>query len=324
MCCGSEKRSCVRVGFAFDRLMLAHETEDTHPDQPRRLEIIRQALEEADLSGERVRLAVMPASPEQIARIHDPAYVDLVRLACAEGFRFIGSRETEVGPESYHAATLACGAAIGACEAVLRGEVRRAFCAVRPPGHHAEHDHAMGFCLFNNVAVAAEALVHEQGLERVAIVDVDVHHGNGTQHAFETRGDVLYVSLHEFPGTLPYPGTGYAEERGRGDGAGTTLNVTLEAGSGDEAYRQAFEESVVPALEAHHPEFLLVSIGFDALETDLMAHLNLRPTAFRWMSRVLSDAAERICEGRLVSVLEGGYDLNRIGFCAVEHVTGMM
>jgi acetoin utilization deacetylase AcuC-like enzyme len=304
--------------------MLFHETEETHPDQAQRLELVRQALEAADLPGELVRLDVMPATPAQIARVHDPAYVDLVRLACEEGFRFIGSRETEVGPESYHAATLACGAAIGACETVLRGEVHRAFCAVRPPGHHAEYDHAMGFCLFNNVAVAAETVIREYGLERVAIVDLDVHHGNGTQHAFEDRADVLYISLHEFPGTLPYPGTGYAEERGRETGVGRTLNLPVDAGSGDEVYRQAFDGSLLPELDAYRPDFILVSVGFDALETDLQAHINLKPSSFQWMSRQLSEAADQLCAGRLVSVLEGGYDLNRIGACAVEHVRGMM
>ena len=314
----------ARIGFAYDRRMLFHETDETHPDQARRLEVIRQALEQAHFPDALVRLTVVPATPEQIARVHDPAYVDLVRMACEEGFKFIGCKDTEIGPESYHAATLACGAVIGACEAVMRGEVRRAFCAVRPPGHHAEHDHAMGFCLFNNVAVAAAYLLREQGLRRVAIVDFDVHHGNGTQHAFEDRADVLYAGLHEHPGTLPYPGTGLADERGRGAGLGYTLNLLMEAGSGDEAYRHVFAAQLLPAIESFDPEFILVSAGFDALETDLMANLNLQPASYRWMTRMLTEAAERICDGRLVSALEGGYDLNRIGACAVEHVRGMM
>jgi acetoin utilization deacetylase AcuC-like enzyme len=205
----------------------------------------------------------------------------------------------------------------------MRGTARRAFAAVRPPGHHAERDYAMGFCLFNNVAVAAESLIHDHGLERVAIVDLDVHHGNGTQHAFEERDDVLYISVHEFPGTLPYPGSGYAEERGAGAGVGYTVNVPVEAGSGDEAYRGALGDKVLPALRGFGPQFILVSLGFDALETDLAAHLNLQPHSFRWISRLLAEAADQLCEGRLVSVLEGGYDLNRLGACAVEHVRGI-
>jgi acetoin utilization deacetylase AcuC-like enzyme len=210
---------------------------------------------------------------------------------------------------------------VQACDAVVRGAWRNAFCAVRPPGHHAERDRAMGFCLFNNIAIAARYLQSEHGIGKVAIVDWDVHHGNGTQHIFEEDPSVLYISLHQHP---LYPGTGLAGERGRGAGEGFTLNLPLPAGSGDREYREAFDR-VLNRLNEFVPEFILVSAGFDAHRDDPLAGMNLGAESYGWMTRDLLDAAGEHCEGRLVAVLEGGYNLAAlaasVGTC-IEEMTG--
>jgi acetoin utilization deacetylase AcuC-like enzyme len=221
-------------------------------------------------------------------------------------------------------AALAAGGVLAACDAVMSGEVDRAFCAVRPPGHHAEPDQAMGFCLFNNVALAAEHLIRRHGLSRVAIVDFDAHHGNGTQHIFESRSDVFYASLHERPGTLPFPGSGEANEIGLGSGEGYTLNAPLTRGSGEAEYLGALDEWIVPALDRYRPEFVLVSAGFDALMWDDVANLSLEPPCFGPITRRLTDAAARHAGGRLVSVLEGGYDLPNLGAAVAAHVTALL
>ncbi|MEE9212001.1 MAG: histone deacetylase, partial [Phycisphaeraceae bacterium] len=206
---------------------------------------------------------------------------------------------------------------------VSAGHVRNAFCAVRPPGHHAEHDRSMGFCIFNNVAIAAEHLIREHGLERVAIIDFDVHHGNGTQHIFEDRADVLYISIHEHPQHL-YPGTGFASETGRGPGEGTTINLPVLPGAGDDVYRRLFRQRVIPALDDFSPQVLLISAGFDACKDDPLAHVELSAEGFGWMTQQLRDAAERHCGGRLISMLEGGYDLRSLAECVAVHVGGLL
>jgi acetoin utilization deacetylase AcuC-like enzyme len=212
---------------------------------------------------------------------------------------------------------------VRAAGAVMDGQVRNAFCAVRPPGHHAEFDRSMGFCMFNNVAVAAEYLIAERGLKRVAIVDFDVHHGNGTQHIFEDRGDVYFISIHEDPRML-YPGTGFAGERGTGRGEGTTLNLPMPPHAGDAAYREAFDRRVIPELEHFAPQFVLVSAGFDALAGDPLAHIELSYAGIEWISRQLVNVAEHHCDGRLVSVLEGGYDLKLLSECVALHLRVLM
>ena len=314
----------TKLGWIYDRRFLDHDPGPSHVERPERLEVIVRALQRAGLLDAMDALPFQAATAEQLALVHDPAYVDLVRMMCDDGFTFIGSSDTCIGPRSYDVAALASGGVLAACDAVLEGRVRRAFCAVRPPGHHAEADQALGFCLFNHVAIAAEHLVRNHRVPRVAIVDFDVHHGNGTQHLFESRRDVFYVSLHERPGSLDFPGTGAAEERGSGAGEGYTLNVPLDRGSGDAEYRAAFEHQVLPALDWYRPEFILISAGFDALMWDRIAHLSLEPASYRWITQTLVRAAERHAGGRLVSVLEGGYDLANLGPAVAEHVRALM
>ena len=314
----------MKLGWIYDRRFLQHDTGPTHIEQAGRLDAIVRALGAAGLS-ERLRpLAFCAATAEQLALVHDPAYVDLVRMMCAEGFTFIGSQDTVICPRSYDVAALAAGGVLAACDAVMSQLVPRAFCAVRPPGHHAESDRALGFCLFNHVALAAEHLIRHDGLKRVAVVDIDAHHGNGTQRIFESRRDVFYVSLHERPASLPFPGTGEAEETGCGAGRGSTLNVPLDAGAGDRQYRDAFQQHVLPALDSYRPEFLVVSAGFDALMWDPAAHLSLEPASFGWITELLVRTAERHAGGRLVSVLEGGYCLSHLGAAAVAHVRALL
>jgi len=316
----SETRS---VGWVYDRRFLAHNPGAAHVERPERLEAILRSLKQAGLLQQLVALPFAAATVEQLALVHEPAYVDLVRMMCDEGFTYIGSADTGINAHSYEVAALTTGGVLAACDAVMTGRVRRAFCAVRPPGHHAETDQALGFCLFNHVAIAAEHLVRRHRLSRLAIVDFDVHHGNGTQHIFETRRDVFYVSLHECPGSLPFPGSGTADELGLGDGQGYTLNVPLDRGSGPREYLAALEQKALPALEAYRPQFLLVSAGFDALMWDRVAHLSLEPSSYRWITEAIVQVADRHAGGRLVSVLEGGYDLDQLGLAVVEHVRGL-
>jgi acetoin utilization deacetylase AcuC-like enzyme len=202
----------------------------------------------------------------------------------------------------------------------MDGQVRRAFCAVRPPGHHAEVDQAMGFCLFNNIAAGAEHLVRHRGLTRVAIIDIDVHHGNGTQHIFDSRSDVFYASLHERPASLPFPGSGEADEIGSGPGTGCTLNVLLDRGSGLADYLTAMDEVLVPAIHRYRPQFLLVSSGFDALVGDTISSIGLEPDSYGPITQRLIGLAEQHCCGKLVSVLEGGYDLPTLGPAVHAHI----
>jgi acetoin utilization deacetylase AcuC-like enzyme len=269
----------------------------------------------ATLAGPEVT-APHPASTEQLARVHAPEYI--ARIAETAGRAVALDPDTYTSAESQGVALLAAGAAIDAVKIVMNGDdsgrgrssagLKAALAMVRPPGHHAERGRAMGFCLFNNVAVAA-AQARADGAERVAIVDYDVHHGNGTQHMFESDPTVLYVSLHQFPF---YPGTGAVEEIGRGDGTGFTVNLPLEAGAVDGDYHLAFSEVVVPVLRQYEPDLLIVSAGFDAHERDPLAGMRLTSGAFGAMTMELRRVAEAHSDGRIVLVTEGGYDLRAL------------
>ena len=311
------------VGWVYHDFFLRHETGDTHPEHPARLEVIVQALAEAGLLSQMAPIAFEPATPQALSCVHEPAYLELIRLACAGGIPFVGPMDTLICPRSYDVALLAAGGVLTACQEAMVGRIRKAFCAIRPPGHHAEPDLASGFCLVNHVAVAAATLTRDHGLRRVAIVDVDVHHGNGTQHIFEQRDDVLYISLHEQPDTL-FPGTGFETETGRNQGEGYTMNVALPCGSDGAAYRQEFTAKVLPRLDVFRPEFLLLSMGFDAAREETIAHLALDTEDFGWMTRELALVANTHSEGRLISVLEGGYELGALARSAVAHVAALL
>ncbi len=284
-----------------DPRFFRHRSNGYHPERPERLEAARAAIERSELSFAPVE--PRPATDEELERVHDPKFIKWLRtLGGEQGYI---DADTYVGPESVAVAELAAGGTVAMVDALIDGPNKRGVALVRPPGHHARPDHAMGFCLLNNVAIAA-AHARARGLSRVAIVDWDVHHGNGTQDAFVSDPSVLYVSTHQFPF---YPGTGAALETGEGEGKGFTVNVPLTAGGGDGIYRAAFERVILPVLEEYAPELILVSAGFDASARDPLAEMTLSADAFGWMARSLRTIADRTAQGRIALVLEGGYDL---------------
>ena len=308
------------VGLVLDRRFEEHDTGPYHAETPARLTRIRAALEEGGLARRCARIALEPASDAALGRVHDLDYVRSVERACADGVRMLDA-DTAVGKESAEVARVAAGTTAALCREVARDGLRAGFAAVRPPGHHAERDRAMGFCLFNNVAVAAAALRAEEGIERVLIVDWDVHHGNGTQHAFEEDPSVFYFSVHQFP---LYPGTGGARETGRLAGAGATLNCPIPPGAGDDEFLGALRDRLVPAADAFRPEFVLVSAGFDPHAADPLAQLEVTTPAFAEATRIVRGIAERHARGRIVSVLEGGYHLEALSASVAEHVSALM
>ena len=263
-----------------------------------------------------------PADEKWLRTVHAEEHIERVRHICELGGGVLDQGDTPVGPSSFETALLATGALLGCCDAVIEGRVKRSFAAVRPPGHHAEPNRAMGFCLFANVAIAARYLQRAHGMGKVAIVDFDVHHGNGTQAALEDDPSVLFISLHQDPRTC-YPGTGYAWETGEATGRGFTLNIPFDPGSDDHAYDRALREQVVPKLDQFAPEILLISAGFDAHRDDPLAQIDLSEEAFEQMTRLLVKVADVHCGGRVVSALEGGYNLRALGRSVVRHLTGL-
>lgn len=311
------------TGYVYDERYLLHRPGEWHPERPERLEAIQQRLNDTGLIEELVRIRPYEAPLPWVERLHAPDYIRRFREACARGAGIFEVPDCGISPESYEIARLAAGGVMAAVEAVMEGLVGNAFCAVRPPGHHAEHARALGFCFFNNVALAALYLLEQFGLERVAIVDWDVHHGNGTQHLFEADPRVFYLSLHEDPRSC-YPGTGYARERGRGPGEGFTLNLPLPSGSGDAEALKALTEEGLPALKQFAPQFLLISAGFDAHRDDPLARLEFSREGYRAMGRLLLDLAQETASGRVITVLEGGYNLQVLADCVEDHLRLLM
>lgn len=294
---------------------LAHDTSRRHPESPARLTAVLDALSDGNFAALDRREAPR-ALREQLALIHPPRFIDAVLHAIpAEGHAALDP-DTIVSPGSGEAALRAAGAVVAAVDAVLAGEAANAFCAVRPPGHHAEPERAMGFCLFNNVAIGA-AHARKLGCTRVAVVDFDVHHGNGTQAAFFNDGDFFYASTHQ--GNF-YPGTGDADETG----VGNIVNVPLPAGAGSAPFRAAYDRTIFPALATFRPEFLLISAGFDAHRADPLAQLMVEEADFAWVTERLLDIAGDHAAGRVVSTLEGGYDLSALARSAAAHVAALM
>ena len=281
----------------------AHEPPPGHPEQPGRLHAVLDSLNGLHLQ----QIEAPPAGAESLARAHDPALVARILAFRGPGLGRIDA-DTFMSSGSAQAALHAAGAVIAAVDRVMAGEARNAFCAVRPPGHHSERARAMGFCLFNNVAVAA-AEAHARGLQRVLCVDWDVHHGNGTQDAFYSSDKVLFVSTHQWP---LYPGTGAFDEVGVGPGAGFTVNAPLPAGSGNDDYAAVFAEALLPIADAYKPELVLVSAGFDAHRDDPLASMQLDEDGFAMLCGAVKAVADKHCEGRMVLTLEGGYDVDAL------------
>ena len=290
-----------------------HQTPDGHPEQPARARVMAEVSRRwVDAGG--VLLAPRPATHDELVRVHSPGYVD--QIAGTAGQRFRLDADTYTSADSYDVALQAVGAAIGAVEHTL-AEGTPAIAFVRPPGHHAEQSRAMGFCLFNNVAVAA-ASARASGLDRVAVIDYDVHHGNGTQWMFYDDPTVLYVSLHQYPF---YPGTGAVSDVGRGDGVGFTLNVPLEAGAGDADYDRAMRALVGPMVTAFAPDLILLSAGYDAHASDPLGGMRVSTEGFSAMTAHVQRLAASCCDGRLAAVTEGGYDLAALDACLESTLT---
>lgn len=292
----------MKTGYVFDETYLLHEYPG-HPESPDRLRAIMGRLEDKRMLEALQPIEPLPVDHDLLEQIHASDYIDLVRRASAAG-RGRLDPDTYVNDASWDAALLAAGGAVEITRAVLSRQINNGFALVRPPGHHAEHDRGMGFCLFNNVAVAAQAALNV-GLDRVLIVDFDVHHGNGTQNIFYDTSRILYFSTHQYP---YYPGTGAAEEVGMGEGKSCTVNVPLRAGIGDHGYRVVFEEILVPVAQRYQPDLILVSAGFDAHWGDPLAAMRLSVEGFAQLTRTLCDLADDLCGGRLAVTLEGGYN----------------
>ena len=294
---------------------LAHDPGEGHPESPARLRAVLDALEEARFEN-LARREAPRATHEQLARVHAESLIDAVFAAAPSAGHAQLDADTAMSPDSLEAALRAAGAVCAAVDALIDGADTRAFCAVRPPGHHATRDTSMGFCLFNNVAVgAAQALA--RGLERVAIVDFDVHHGNGTQDIFWNEPRVLYTSTHQSP---LYPGSGARAETG----AGNIVNAPLPPGAGSAEFRAVFSQTVLPRLRDYRPQLFMISAGFDAHRLDPLASLNLDASDYDWVTRELVDISREYAKGRIVSALEGGYSLTALRECTAAHVAALM
>jgi acetoin utilization deacetylase AcuC-like enzyme len=291
------------VGYVYDPLYLEHGTPG-HPEEPARLQAIVSYLEESGLLRELVEIKPRDATPADLELVHSRELIARVRGTAEAGGAWLDP-DTYVVSRSYEAALRSAGGVLAATDAVLDGEIASAFCLVRPPGHHSTPTRAMGFCLFNNIAIAAAHTLERRGLERVAIVDFDVHHGNGTQDAFYSEPRVLYVSTHQYPF---YPGTGHWRETGDGRGEGTTVNLPLPFGCGREDYLRAYREVAAPLLRRFQPQMLFLSAGFDAHFADPLAQMRLDTRGYYEISSLLKALADELCQGRVVCTLEGGYD----------------
>jgi len=301
-------------GFIYSEAFLRHDT-GAHPENGDRLKAILEDLQRNTIDCQRLQPA--PATEEQLAWIHEPGYIRMVQRACREGRRRLDA-DTAICPESYGAALLAAGAAITAVNEAVDNRAKRTFCAVRPPGHHAERDRAMGFCLFNNIAIGAQYAIQARGLKKVFILDWDVHHGNGTQQAFYDRGDVYYASIHQWP---HYPGTGPADETGAGAGLGFNRNFPVSAFEGDETYCSILEESILPEMVRFAPDLIMISAGFDAHQSDFLASMHVSTEGFGRMTEKVVETADKVCGGRIVSILEGGYHLRALGESVSLHLS---
>ncbi len=309
----------METAYVYHPIYLEHNL-PSHPENARRLEHILDTLADEAILAKLSQLAPRPATMEELQLVHTPGHIEHVQRAAEEGGGYLDP-DTYISARSFDAALMAAGGLIRATEAVLDGEVANAFALVRPPGHHATATRAMGFCLFNNVAVAAQAALNREDVGRILIVDFDVHHGNGTQDAFIDDPDVFYFSTHQYP---YYPGTGRWNEAGQGAGSGTTLNVPLPTGVGDDGYMRIFSELGWPLAERCQPDLILVSAGYDAHWGDPLAQMNLSLTGYAHIERELVRMAEQLCDGRIVFTLEGGYQLDVLSYGVLNAFYAMM
>lgn len=308
-----------KTGFLYDERFLLHDTGPFHPESPDRLAVIFSGLERSGLLYKLVRLEGSTAEMKWIESVHDKTYIENFQSACHSGKGSFECEDNRLCYQTYDIARLAVGGILEATRLVMEGSLDNVFCAVRPPGHHALIDHALGFCYFNNVAIAARYLQRQWGIKRIGIMDFDVHHGNGTQDIFETDSSVFYYSIHEHP-SFAFPGTGRVFETGSEEGAGFTRNYPVLPGHGDEQYKSIIDNDFVPSFDKFAPQVLFISAGFDAHEDDEMSDINLSTEGFTYIMERLVETANRHAGGRIISILEGGYSLKRLPELVNNHI----
>ncbi len=310
----------MATALLYDSRFLRHDAGWGHPEQAARLSATLEHLSQQSWFPDLVRAQAPELEREWLYEAHDAVYISRAETVCREGAAYLDTPDVGVNTDSFLVATLAVAAGLHLADMVVKGRVDNGFALMRPPGHHAERGTAMGFCLLNNIALAARYLQKKHGLERILILDWDVHHGNGTQHIFEQDPSVFYISLHQYP---HYPGTGSRSEAGEGVGEGATLNCPMFAGASDEDYVRAFQEKVLPAAESFKPDAVLLSAGFDAHAADPLGGIMLSERAFSWMTHRVLEIADKYAQGRLISFLEGGYDLHALPRCVAAHLAGL-
>ena len=308
-----------RTGYLHDTRYLLHDTGPYHPEMADRLIAVYNGIRDAGLLDRLTLLPAVHADLKWIEAVHDSTYIHRFEELCLAGNRTFDYPDNQMCVDTYETAILAVGGVLDTVRRVMEGEIDNAFCAVRPPGHHAERDHAMGFCYFNNVAIAARYLQLAHGVGRVGIIDFDVHHGNGTQHIFEKDPTVFYYSIHQHP-SFAFPGTGREFEVGSQDGQGFTRNSTVLPGQGDDIYRKLIGSDLLPAFDRFKPEVLILSTGFDGHQDDDMSDIALSTEGYSWIMETMMKLGNTYAAGRVISVLEGGYCLERLGELAANHV----
>ena len=304
-----------KTGYISDPFYLKHKNEP-HPENPGRLNAIQKNIESSKYYNNLTLIQPRKATVEDIAKVHGTGYIRSVEDSCRNGVRNLDA-DTVISSDSYQAALLSAGAGLEALDKILEGTVGNAFCAVRPPGHHAEQNKAMGFCLFNNVGVIARYAQDIKNIQKIFIFDWDVHHGNGTQHSFYKDSSIYYSSIHQYPF---YPGTGGVDETGTGDGLGSNLNLPMRAYSCDADYINAIEHKLIPVIQKFNPDLIIISAGFDAHENDPLAQINLSTECYGKMTQKLMEIANDVCDGRILSMLEGGYDYSALADSVQLHV----
>ena len=304
-----------KTGYISDPFYLKHKNEP-HPENPGRLNAIQKSIESSKYYNNLTLIQPRKATVEDIAKVHGTGYIRSVEDSCRNGVRNLDA-DTVISSDSYQAALLSAGAGLEALDKILEGTVDNAFCAVRPPGHHAEQNKAMGFCLFNNVGVIARYAQDVKNIQKIFIFDWDVHHGNGTQHSFYKDSSIYYSSIHQYPF---YPGTGGVDETGTGDGLGSNLNLPMRAYSCDTDYINAIEHKLIPVIQKFNPDLIIISAGFDAHENDPLAQINLSTDCYGKMTQKLMEIANDVCNGRILSMLEGGYDYSALADSVQLHV----